>query len=86
MEYQEFVARAKEEAGIYDWLLLTQEKIDIARGGKIYSVEALVFGAALQGMVRKEECTEAWIADTVHEMIKTVEMLGRDAQGRRDRG
>lgn len=86
MIYEEFVSIVKREAGPIDWLMLTQEKTDIARGGKVFSVEAAVFGGHLQALCAKEECTEAWIKDTVSEMRKTVDTLGRDAQSRRDRG
>jgi hypothetical protein len=84
--YEEFVSAVKKAAGLEDWLMLTQEKTDIARGGKIFSVEAIVFGGHLQAMVRQEECTEGWIQDTVSEMQKTMDTLAADAQKRRDHG
>jgi hypothetical protein len=89
MTYTEFreaiLARAGQQ---YGWVMLTQEKYDMAMGrdAKLYTVEALVFGAGLQAMIEADKCDEAWIADTVDQMLQTLNMLSADSQRRRDNG
>jgi len=87
MTYTEFreviLARAGQQ---YGWVMLTQEKYDMGRDARLYSVEALVFGAGLQAMIEAEKCDDAWIADTVNQMIQTLQMLSSDSQRRRDNG
>jgi len=87
MNYEEFrkavLARAGEK---YGWVMLTQEKYDMSRDKRLYSVEALVFGAGLQGLIEADQCDEAWVNDTVGQMLATLETLSHDAQRRRDNG
>lgn len=87
MNYAEFREKVLAQAGQqYGWVMLTQEKRDISRMKMLYSVEALVFGANLQGLIEADDCTDEWIADTVQQMIKTLNILSPDAQRRRDQG
>jgi len=85
MTYTEFreaiLARAGQQ---YGWVMLTQEKYDMGRDARLYSVEALVFGAGLQAMIEADKCDDAWIADTVDQMLQTLNMLSADSQRRRD--
>jgi len=87
MTYAEFreaiLARAGQQ---YGWVMLTQEKYDMGRDARLYSVEALVFGAGLMAMIEAEKCDDAWIADTVDQMVQTLNMLSADSQRRRDQG
>ncbi len=87
MTYTEFrqkiLARAGEK---YGWVMLTQEKFDMGRDKRLYSVEALVFGAGLQALIEADECTDAWIDDTIGQMLATLETLSNDAQRRRNNG
>ena len=87
MTYEEFRQEILAAAGEkYGWVMLTQEKRDTFRGKILYSVEGMVFGAALQGLVESEECSREWINDTVRQMIQTLNMLSQDSQRRRDQG
>jgi len=87
MTYTEFreaiLARAGQQ---YGWVMLMQEKYDMGRDARLYSVEALVFGAGLQAMIEADKCDDAWIADTVDQMLQTLNMLSADSQRRRDNG
>ena len=87
MTYTEFreaiLARAGQQ---YGWVMLTQEKYDMGRDARLYSVEALVFGAGLQAMIEADKCDDAWVADTVDQMLQTLQILSADSQRRRDNG
>jgi len=87
MTYIEFREAILTRAGQqYGWVMLTQEKYDMGRDARLYSVEALVFGAGLQAMIEADKCDDAWIADTVDQMLQTLQMLSADSQRRRDNG